>query len=79
MSSDPESVLGMRVRLLPAAVARLLLNPNVKEWIGTIVAVLISEKGSPAKYTIHFDEFDEHVEEPEDADVYEDEIEKVEP
>jgi hypothetical protein len=45
----------------------------------TIVAVLISGKGNPTKYTIHFDEFDQQVEEPEDADVYEDEIERVGP
>lgn len=74
MPFDPESVIGMRVRLLPAAIVRLVLNPNVKDWTGTIKAERISEKGNPAKFTIHLDE---HIKEPEDVDVEEQELERA--
>ena len=64
MPSDPASVLGKRVRLLPDGYLRLLLQPN--DWTGTVVAVRQSGMGNPMQYLIRFDE---HVR-PKEEDVY---------
>ncbi len=53
MSFDPNSLLGVRVRLTSDAIVGLLLPPN--DYTGTVVEIRSSEMGNPTKYRVRFD------------------------
>jgi hypothetical protein len=74
MPLDPNSVLGMYVRLLPDAYIRLLMPQS--NWTGTIVQVRQSGMGNPSEYLFHLDE--RFHEQEEDFYVREEEIEQCE-
>lgn len=74
MPLDPNSVVGMYVRLLPDAYINRLIPP--RDWTGTIEAVRQSEMGNRTEYLFHIDECF-HADE-KDFYVFEAEIEQCE-
>jgi hypothetical protein len=48
-------LIGARVRVVPNVAMGLLLNPNIKEWLGVLKAEKNSETGQPTKYLVRLD------------------------